>query len=101
MVDFLLYAANLDASVATRSKISGSSVRKTVWYSVRCQRTVDEGVQDRHGTVGDTGIGVNLLQNCIRRVSKDPNARVKRRPWVRYRYGPDHLEKTRLGPRSK
>lgn len=27
MVDFLLYAASLDASVATRSKISGENVR--------------------------------------------------------------------------
>ena len=25
---------------------------------------VDEGVQDGHGTVGDTSVGVNLLQNC-------------------------------------
>jgi len=25
---------------------------------------VDEGVQDRHGAVGDTGVGVNLLEDC-------------------------------------
>ena len=30
MVDFLLYAASLDASVATRSKISGKRVRSRV-----------------------------------------------------------------------
>jgi hypothetical protein len=27
--------------------------------------TVDEGVQDRHGTVGDTGVGVNLLEDLV------------------------------------
>lgn len=26
--------------------------------------TVDERVQDRHGTVGDTGVGVDLLEDC-------------------------------------
>jgi hypothetical protein len=32
---------------------------------------VDEGVEDRHGTVGDTGVGVDLLQDLVdvRRVS--------------------------------
>lgn len=25
--------------------------------------TVDERVQDRHGTVGDTGVGMNLLED--------------------------------------
>lgn len=28
------------------------------------KHTVDKRVQDRHGTVRDTGIRVNLLQNC-------------------------------------
>lgn len=32
--------------------------------------TVDEGVEDGHGTVGDTGVGVDLLEDCERRVSK-------------------------------
>lgn len=64
MVDFLLYAASLDASVATRSKMSTSkSVRDWVGES-DCRRTIDERVEDRHGTVGDTGIWVNLLQDC-------------------------------------
>ena len=27
--------------------------------------TVDEGVQDRHGTVGDTSVRVNLLENLV------------------------------------
>jgi hypothetical protein len=27
--------------------------------------TVDEGVQDGHGTVGDTGVGVNLLEDLV------------------------------------
>ena len=35
------------------------------------QRTVDERVQDGHGTVRDTGIWVDLLQNYTRRVSND------------------------------
>ena len=26
----------------------------------------DEGVQDRHGTVGNTGVGVDLLEDCTR-----------------------------------
>lgn len=25
--------------------------------------TIDEGVEDRHGTVGDTSVGVDLLQD--------------------------------------
>ena len=32
--------------------------------------TVDEGVEDGHGTVGDTSVGVDLLEDCERRVSK-------------------------------
>jgi hypothetical protein len=32
---------------------------------------VDEGVQDGHGTVGDTSVGVDLLEDCgKRRVSE-------------------------------
>lgn len=27
--------------------------------------TVDKGVQDRHGSVGDTGIWVNLLEDLV------------------------------------
>lgn len=35
------------------------------------ENVVDKGVQDRHGTVGDTGVRVNLLQDCIKKsVSK-------------------------------
>ena len=55
MVDFLLYAASLDASVATRSKMSG--YQSVFGDGMRCLRsrarrlTVDEGVQDGHGTV--------------------------------------------------
>jgi len=30
---------------------------------MRLGHTVDEGVQDRHGTVGDTSIGVDLLED--------------------------------------
>ncbi len=26
--------------------------------------TIDEGVEDGHGTVGDTSVGVDLLQDC-------------------------------------
>lgn len=35
--------------------------------------TVDERVQDRHGTVRDTSIGVDLLEDYKRRVSIDFN----------------------------
>lgn len=31
---------------------------------VRERHTIDERVQDGHGTVGDTSIWVNLLENC-------------------------------------
>ena len=27
--------------------------------------TVDKRIQDRHSTVGDTGVGVNLLQHLV------------------------------------
>jgi len=30
---------------------------------MRKEHTIDEGVQDRHGTVGDTGVWVDLLEN--------------------------------------
>ena len=29
----------------------------------RSKLTVDEGVQDGHGAVGDTGVGVHLLED--------------------------------------
>lgn len=63
MVDFLLYAASLDASVATRSKMSvnGISILRTLRWFIML--TVDEGVEDGHCTVGDTGIWVDLLQD--------------------------------------
>jgi hypothetical protein len=64
MVDFLLYAASLDASVATRSKMSVEIVRNGAWGMLGLGvHTIDEGVEDRHGTVGDTGVWVDLLQN--------------------------------------
>ena len=64
MVDFLLYAASLEASVATRSKIS-IQIRIGVLEisSPGKKLTIDEGVKDRHGTVGNTSVRVNLLQN--------------------------------------
>lgn len=31
--------------------------------SQRRELTVDEGIQDGHGTVGDTGVGVDLLED--------------------------------------
>jgi len=65
MVDFLLYAASLEASVATRSKIS-IQVRIEILETLSLGRkkpTIDEGVKDRHSTVRDTGVGVDLLQN--------------------------------------
>jgi hypothetical protein len=32
----------------------------------RAVLTVDEGIQDGHGTVGDTGIWVDLLEDCLK-----------------------------------
>lgn len=66
MVDFLLYAASLEASVATRSKMSENALdklfqRKNKTYPMML--TVDERVQDGHGTVGNTSVGVDLLQD--------------------------------------
>ena len=66
-MDFLLYAASLDASVATRSKISGFDIRERSFRSVIGRRTIDKRVQYGHGTVGNTGIGVHLLENYSRR----------------------------------
>jgi hypothetical protein len=64
MVDFLLYAASLEASVATRSKMSAKIVSvvrvKKLDGSIH---TVDERVQDGHGTVGNTSVWVNLLED--------------------------------------
>ena len=75
MVDFLLYAASLDASVATRSKISKHQIR-CVTPSVNLRLlTVDKGVEDRHGAVGNASVRVNLLQDCRKCVSKHSNYR--------------------------
>jgi len=71
MVDFLLYAASLDASVATRSKISEKrvSISNVDLEYGSSMRTVDEGVQDGHGAVGDTGVWVDLLEDWSGNVS--------------------------------
>lgn len=68
MVDFLLYAASLEASVATRSKISMIGISQIVRCDSKSRPrklTIDKRVQDRHSTVGDTGIRVDLLENWI------------------------------------
>lgn len=55
----------MDASVATRSKMSDGTGQ--IWIGMRRadvrRRTVDEGVQDGHGAVGDTSVGVHLLED--------------------------------------
>lgn len=65
MVDFLLYEASLEASVATRSKISEIGI--SVWLgrveSKNTRLTVDKRVENRHGTSGDTSVGVDLLED--------------------------------------
>ena len=62
MVDFLLYAASLEASVATRSKMS--NIISIPFVKKYCPwLTIDEGVENGHCAVGDTSIWVNLLQN--------------------------------------
>jgi hypothetical protein len=64
-VDFLLYAASLEASDATRSKMSDKRV-STLKMGSRCDsdmHTVDERVQDGHGTIGDTSVRVDLLKD--------------------------------------
>ena len=33
-------------------------------WMMRSKLTVHEGVEDGHGTVGDTGIWVDLLEDC-------------------------------------
>ena len=33
--------------------------------SKRGRLTIDERVEDGHGTVGDTSVGVDLLQDCV------------------------------------
>lgn len=56
----------MEASVATRSKMSEMDVR--IGRALRSDRdmlTVDEGVQDGHGTVGDTSVGVDLLEDLV------------------------------------
>lgn len=35
---------------------------------IRNRPTIDEGIQDRHGAVGNTGIWVDLLEDCRRHV---------------------------------
>jgi hypothetical protein len=64
-VDFLLYAASLDASDATRSKMSDRRV-SNLQIGLICNsdmHTVDERVQNGHSPVGDTSVRVDLLQD--------------------------------------
>lgn len=45
--------------------------KESMWgvFLLRTLRTVDKRVQDGHGTVGDTSIGVDLFENCSIKVS--------------------------------
>jgi len=39
-------------------------IKTNVWFVLKEKlHTVDEGVQDRHSTGGNTGVGVNLLED--------------------------------------
>jgi hypothetical protein len=81
IVDFLEYAASLEASVAMRSKIS---LTKLFWMVIAlleipvsgwtCLRgfcgnafedIIDEAVQDGYSLVGDTSIRVDLLEDLV------------------------------------
>ena len=57
----------MEASVATRSKISEYRVNNwLLCVKVRgglLSHTIDERVQDGHGTVGNTSVGVDLLED--------------------------------------
>ena len=67
MVDFLLYEASLEASPATRSKMSGQRVSHAwVRRAEPWQPTVDKRVEDGHGTVRNTRVRVDLLEHCAR-----------------------------------
>jgi hypothetical protein len=51
--------------VATRSKISGEK-ESQFWDVDETRgnaRTIDEGVEDGHGAVGDTSVGMHLLED--------------------------------------
>ena len=65
MVDFLLYAASFEASVATRSKMSEECQPSRIQKS-GVRLTVHERVKNRHGTVGDTSIRMHLLEHWDR-----------------------------------
>lgn len=55
--------------MATRSKMSEGETRqngmRVGWIGCGWKLTVDEGVQDGHGTVGDTSVGVDLLEDLV------------------------------------
>ena len=53
----------MEASEATRSKMSEPEVRTSRPSNRSSRHTVDEGVKDGHGAVGDTSVGVDLLQD--------------------------------------
>lgn len=59
----------MEASVATRSKMSmGHKGQKRSALKTDCfgqkKHTVHERIEDGHGTVGDTSVGVDLLEDC-------------------------------------
>lgn len=53
----------MEASEATRSKMSKPQVRTSRSSNGSWRHTVDERVQDGHGAVGDTSVGVDLLED--------------------------------------
>jgi hypothetical protein len=50
--------------VATRSKMSAHGIRRGQVARWANALTVDERVENAHGPVADTGVGVDLLENC-------------------------------------
>lgn len=77
IVDFLLYAASLEASVATRSNMSRECNQYRMFIAWKeTWLTIDEGVKDGHGAVGDTGIRVDLFEDYIAKISGETQTRL-------------------------
>jgi hypothetical protein len=79
MVDFLLYDASFDASVAAARRRAGQPHGREGRQSERertdaLENVVDERVEDEHGLVRDTGVGVDLLEDLVdvRRAARVP-----------------------------
>lgn len=67
MVDFLEYDASSEMKKLNATNRNGQNEKLTGSFGGNALKdVVDKGVEDGHRLVGDTGVGVDLLEDCRR-----------------------------------